>query len=90
MENVTTTQSEDTTSVSSTHVNDSPTLRSSQSTATQSATQGENVSVAGHAGSYVEFGDQAILQWQSDEFRYSVSGPFSQSTLVEVAESLHD
>jgi hypothetical protein len=48
------------------------------------------VSVAGTAGSYVEFGDQAVLQWQRDGFTYSVSGPLSKSVLVEVGESLHD
>jgi len=89
LQNVTTTRSGDTTSVSLTYANESATLRVSQSTATQTTTtQGEDVSVAGNAGSYVEFGDQGILQWQSDGVTYSVSGPFSQSTLVEVAESL--
>lgn len=90
LENVTTTRSGDTTSVSLTYANESATLRFSQSTATQSTTQGENVSVAGHAGTYLEVGDQGILQWQSDGFTYSVSGSFSQSTLVEIAESLYN
>ena len=89
LEDVTTTRSGDTTSVSLTYTNESATLRVSQSTATRSAAQGENVSVAGHAGTYLEVGDQGILQWQSDGVTYSVSGPFSQSTLVEVAESLY-
>jgi len=90
LRNVTTTQSGETTAVSLTYANESATLRVSQSTATGSATQGENVSVAGHDGSYAEFGDQGILQWQTDRFTYSVSGPFSRSTLVAVAESLHE
>lgn len=90
LENVTVTRSGDTASASLTYANESATLRFSQSTATRSAMQGENVSVAGHTGTYVEFGDQGILQWQSGGFTYSVSGPFSQSTLVEVAESRYN
>ncbi|WP_115864145.1 DUF4367 domain-containing protein [Halorussus litoreus] len=86
--NVTTTRSGDTTSVSLRYANESTTLRFSQSTATRSATQGENVSVAGHEGTYLEVSDQGILRWQSDGFTFSVSGPFSQSTLVEIAESI--
>lgn len=87
---VTTTRSGATTSVSLTYANESATLRVSQSTASQSAIQGETVSVAGHTGTYLEVGDQGVLQWQSDSFTYSVSGPFSQSMLVEIAESLND
>ncbi|SEV96520.1 DUF4367 domain-containing protein [Halobacterium jilantaiense] len=90
LQNVTTTQSGATTAVSLTYANESSTLRVSQSTATGSATQGENVSVAGYDGSYVEFGERGILQWRTDRFTYSVSGPFSRSTLVAVAESLHE
>ena len=90
LEDVTVTRSGDTTSVSLMYTNESATLRFGQSTATRSAMQGESVSVAGHAGTYLEIGDQGILQWQSDGFTYSVSGPFSRATLLEVAESLYN
>lgn len=88
-ENGTVTQSGNTTTVSLIYANDSESIVFSQSTATQAAMRGEPVSIAGQSGSYQEIASQGVLTWEDDGFRYSVSGSVSQSTLIEVAESVY-
>lgn len=89
LQNVTVTRAENTTSVSLQYGNGTETLVFTQSTSEQSTMRGDEVSVAGHPGAYQEFGEQGILQWRDDRYSYSVTGSTSQSTLLEIAESVY-
>ena len=89
LRNVTVTQTGNTTSVSLQYGNGTETLMFTQSTPEQSTMRGDEVSVAGHTGAYQEFGDTGILQWRDDKFTYSVTGSTSQSSLLEIAESIY-
>jgi hypothetical protein len=49
---------------------------------------GQNVSVDGQSGTFIELGGQGTVTFTANESRYTVSGPFSQDTLVSIAESI--
>lgn len=91
LENVTVTSSGTTASVSLLYGNGTATLVFGQSPADGATVSGgQNVSVAGNPGRYQEFSGQGILQWQSDGFTYSLTGPLPRETLVGIAESVYN
>jgi outer membrane lipoprotein-sorting protein len=49
---------------------------------------GQNVSIDGQSGTYVEAGDSGIVTFTTDDLRYTISGPFSQDELISIAESI--
>ncbi|WP_080503589.1 DUF4367 domain-containing protein [Halococcus thailandensis] len=49
---------------------------------------GENVSIDGQSGTYVEAAGQGVLSFTSDDAQYTITGPFSQDELVSIAESI--
>jgi hypothetical protein len=49
---------------------------------------GQNVSIDGQSGTYVEAGDGGIVTFTTDDLRYTISGPFSQDELISIAESI--
>ena len=49
---------------------------------------GQNVTINGQSGTYIEAGNSGIVSFTSDELRYTVTGPFSQDKLVSIAESI--
>ncbi|WP_121821544.1 outer membrane lipoprotein-sorting protein [Halostella salina] len=51
-------------------------------------TNGENVTVGDQQGAYDELGSTAMVSWTCDGRTYSVTGPFDEDGLVEIAESM--
>lgn len=49
---------------------------------------GENVSIDGQSGTYVEAAGQGIVSFGTDDLQYTITGPFSQDELVSIAESI--
>ena len=49
---------------------------------------GENVSIDGQSGTYVETAGQGIVSFATNDSQYTVTGPFSQDELVSIAESI--
>ena len=49
---------------------------------------GENVSIDGQSGTYVEAAGQGIVSFATDDLQYTITGPFSQDELVSIAESI--
>lgn len=76
------------TTVSIIYQNGSNTLVFSQSTVDRRM-DGESVSIDGLTGHYRTIGEQGILQWSDERFSYSLTGQLSQSSLVDMAESLY-
>jgi outer membrane lipoprotein-sorting protein len=49
---------------------------------------GQNVSIDGQSGTYVEAGGGGIVTFTADDLRYTITGPFSQDELISIAESI--
>jgi outer membrane lipoprotein-sorting protein len=49
---------------------------------------GETISVDGQSGIYIEVRGQGIVTFSDDGLQYTVTGPFSQDTLVSIAGSI--
>jgi outer membrane lipoprotein-sorting protein len=49
---------------------------------------GQNVSIDGQSGTYVEAGGSGIVTFTTDDLRYTITGPFSQDELISIAESI--
>lgn len=49
---------------------------------------GQNVTINGQSGTYIEAGNEGIVSFATDDLRYTITGRFSQDELVTIAESI--
>ena len=73
-------------------INDTLSVRVSMAQPEQQANGteiGQNVTINGQSGTYIEAGNEGIVSFTTGDLRYTVTGPFSQDELVAIAESIN-